>query len=88
MIENRNVNIITDADGKKLVLVNDIRFKAKMRDDWSVVEEYLNSLLSIIRNGFLPYSVFTQAGCSFLFLLQEYQLIFPMNMQVQKAALP
>lgn len=27
MIENRNVNIITDADGKKLVLINDIRFK-------------------------------------------------------------
>ncbi len=26
MIENRNVNIITDADGKKLVLINDIRF--------------------------------------------------------------
>ena len=28
MIENRNVNI-TDADGKKLVLINDIRFKGK-----------------------------------------------------------
>ncbi len=27
--ENRNVNIITDADGKKLVLINDIRFKGK-----------------------------------------------------------
>ncbi len=45
MIENRNVNIITDADGKKLVLVNDIRFKAKMRDDWSVVEEYLKEYI-------------------------------------------
>ena len=41
MIENRNVNIITDADGKKLVLINDIRFKAKVRDDWTVIEEYL-----------------------------------------------
>lgn len=29
MIENRNVNIITDADGKKLVLINVIRFKGK-----------------------------------------------------------
>ena len=29
MPENRNVNIITDADGKKLVLINDIRFKGK-----------------------------------------------------------
>ena len=27
LIENRNVNIITDAYGKKLVLINDIRFK-------------------------------------------------------------
>lgn len=31
MIENRNVNIITDADGKKLILINDIRFKGKRR---------------------------------------------------------
>lgn len=41
MIENRNVNIMTDADGKKLVLINDIRFRAKVRDDWNIVEEYL-----------------------------------------------
>ncbi len=32
MIENRNVNIITDADGKKLVLINDIRFKGKWQE--------------------------------------------------------
>ena len=45
MIKNRNVNIITDADGKKLVLINDIQFKAKVRDDWSVVEEYLKEYI-------------------------------------------
>lgn len=45
MIENRNVNIITDADGKKLVLINDIRFKAKVRDDWTAVEEYLKEYI-------------------------------------------
>lgn len=45
MIENRNVNIITDADGKKLVLINDIRFKAKVRDDWTVIEEYLKEYI-------------------------------------------
>ena len=45
MIENRNVNIITDADGKKLVLINDIRFKAKVRDDWKIVEEYLKEYI-------------------------------------------
>lgn len=43
MIENRNVNIITDADGRKLVLINDIRFKA--RDDWNIVEEYLKEYI-------------------------------------------
>lgn len=26
---DRNVNIITELDGKKIVLINDIRFKAK-----------------------------------------------------------
>jgi hypothetical protein len=28
---DRNVNIVTDLDGKKFVLINDIRFKAKKR---------------------------------------------------------
>ena len=45
MIENRNVPIITDADGKKLVLINDIHFKAKVRDDWMAVEEYLKKYI-------------------------------------------
>ena len=41
MIENRNVNIITDANSKKLVLINDILLKAKVRDDWTPIEEYI-----------------------------------------------
>ena len=41
MIENRNVNIITDADGKKLVLINDIRFKGKRQINWDYVKQYL-----------------------------------------------
>jgi hypothetical protein len=41
MIENRNVNIITDADGKKLVLINDIRFKGKRQIEWDDVKQYL-----------------------------------------------
>ncbi len=41
MIENRNVNIITDADGKKLALINDIRFKGKRQIDWDDVKQYL-----------------------------------------------
>lgn len=38
---DRNVNIITELDGKKIVLINDIRFKAKKREEWKDVEEYL-----------------------------------------------
>ena len=45
MNKNRNVNIITDADGKKLVLINNIHFKAKARDDWNIVEEYLKGYI-------------------------------------------
>ena len=45
MIESRNANIIADADGKKMVLINDIRFKAKVRDDWNIVEEYLKEYI-------------------------------------------
>ena len=39
--KSRNVDIITDAEGKKLVLINDIRFKGKTREEWDDVEEYL-----------------------------------------------
>mgnify|MGYP007008830203 FL=1 len=38
---DRNVNIITDLDGKKFVLINDIRFKAKRREEWGKVETNL-----------------------------------------------
>jgi hypothetical protein len=37
---DRNVNIATDLDGQKIVLINDIRFRAKKREDWKDVEEY------------------------------------------------
>lgn len=39
----RNVNIITDLDGKKIVLINDIRFKGKRAVDWDDVKEYLRT---------------------------------------------
>ena len=38
---DRNVNIITDLDGKKFVLINDIRFKAKRREEWGNEEKKL-----------------------------------------------
>ena len=38
---NRNVDIITDSDGKKLVVINDIIFKGKRNINWKDVEQYL-----------------------------------------------
>lgn len=42
---DRNVNIITDLDGKRFVLINDIRFKGKPREEWKEVEEYLKEYI-------------------------------------------
>lgn len=41
----RNATIVTSLDGKKFVLINDIRFRAKKREDWKVVEEYLKEYI-------------------------------------------
>lgn len=38
---DRNVNIITDLNGNKIVLINDIVFKGKRNVHWKDVEEYL-----------------------------------------------
>ena len=39
--DTRNVNIICDAEGEKIVLINDIRFKGKKREEWENIEKYL-----------------------------------------------
>ena len=36
-----NVNIIVGLNGEKMVLINDIRFNGKKREDWKEVENYL-----------------------------------------------
>ncbi len=41
MINNRKITIIVDADNRKLVLINDIRFKGKRNIEWEDVKEYL-----------------------------------------------
>lgn len=41
---DRNANIITDLDGKRFVLINDIRFKGK-REEWKAVEQYLKEYI-------------------------------------------
>lgn len=41
MEQSGNVNIISDAEGKTIVLINDIRFKGKQHIDWNEVEGYI-----------------------------------------------
>lgn len=42
---NGNIEIIKDAEGKNLVLVNDIRFKGHRKIDWIEVEKYLKEYI-------------------------------------------
>lgn len=44
----RNVEIITDNNGKKLVRINDIRFSGKRSIDWNAVKQYLKSYVGEI----------------------------------------
>ena len=37
----KNISIIKDADGKNIVIINDIRFKGKRSVDWNDVKDYL-----------------------------------------------
>lgn len=41
----RNVNVISDPEGKKIVLINDIRFKGKTKEEWDEIEEYLKEYI-------------------------------------------
>lgn len=43
MILDRNVNIITDLKGNKIVLINDIIFKGKRSVNWDDVKNYLET---------------------------------------------
>ena len=42
---NRNVNVITELDGNKIVVINDIIFKGKRNVNWKDVEMYLRQYL-------------------------------------------
>ncbi|MBQ3030159.1 MAG: hypothetical protein IJD24_02955 [Agathobacter sp.] len=42
---NGNIQIIRDAEGKYLVLVNDIRFKGRQNINWKEVEQYLKEYI-------------------------------------------
>ena len=45
MINNRNVNIVIDMEGNKVVFINDIRFKGKQNIDWKGVKSYLEGYI-------------------------------------------
>ena len=38
---DKSINIITDVDGKKIVLINDVRFKSRRIVNWNEIEVYL-----------------------------------------------
>ncbi len=42
---DKNVNVITDLDGSKIVLINDVRFKSRRSFDWETIEEYLKEYI-------------------------------------------
>lgn len=45
MINNRNITIISDVDGNKIALINDIRFKGKQNISWDNVKTYLEGYI-------------------------------------------
>ena len=42
---DKNVSIVTDLDGSKIVLINDVRFKSRRGIDWNEVERYLKEYI-------------------------------------------
>ncbi len=41
----KNINIITDLNGSKIVLINDVRFQSRRKIDWGQVEGYLKEYI-------------------------------------------
>ena len=42
---NRKVDIIKDADGNSVVVINDLRFKGRRSVDWKIVEDCLKEYI-------------------------------------------
>lgn len=55
------IDIITDEDGRKIVVITDIRFKGKRNIDWEDVENYLKEYVGKC------YTVFMLSKKCFLF---------------------
>ena len=59
MYLKKSINIITDFDGKKVVLINDVRFKSRRNIDWKKVElclkEYVGQHYEIMETAEVVY---------------------------------
>ncbi len=44
-IMERNISVIKDVNGNKIVVINDICFKGRQNIDWNEVEQYLKRFL-------------------------------------------
>lgn len=42
---NNNITIITEPTGKRIVLINDLRFKGKTIEEWNEIEIYLKEYI-------------------------------------------
>lgn len=42
---NKSIAVVTDLDGNKIVLINDVRFKSRRTIDWNEVEKYLKEYI-------------------------------------------
>ena len=42
---SNNITIITESTGKRIVLINDLRFKGKTVEEWSEIETYLKEYI-------------------------------------------
>ena len=55
----RNINVIDDLDGGKIVVINDIAFKGRQKIEWPEVEKYLKQFVgeyySIIETSDMIY---------------------------------
>lgn len=41
---SQNIVIVTEPTGKKFVLINDLRFKDKTKEEWNEIENFLMNL--------------------------------------------
>ena len=42
---SKEISVIKNQDGKKIVFINDIRFKGKSKEEWSLIENYLKEYI-------------------------------------------